>query len=104
MEDCLNFHYLATFVINELKKSVWQEKVCLMLRTCKNVIYLTTITTGPGFLCEFVRLSLKTCSVYHEKLSIQVVNGISSQIFNNYFSASDRRLSEAVSVYGMKVA
>ena len=23
--------------------------------------YLTTITTGPGFLQEFVRLSLKTC-------------------------------------------
>ena len=50
--------------------------------------YLTTITTGPGFLGKFVRLSLKTCSLYHEKLFIQVVNDISSQVFNNFFSAS----------------
>ena len=56
--------------------------------------HLTTITTGPGFLWEFVRLSLKTCSLYHEKLFIQVVNDISSQVFNNFFSASD--IMEAV--------
>ena len=55
---------------------------------------LTTITTGPGFLWDFVRLSLKTCSFYHEKLFIQVVNDISSQVFNNFFSASD--IMEAV--------
>ena len=55
---------------------------------------LTTITTGPGFLGKFVRLSLKTCSLYHEKLFIQVVNDISSQVFNNFFSASD--IMEAV--------
>ena len=56
--------------------------------------HLTTITTGPGFLGNFVRLSLKTCSRYHEKLFIQVVNDISSQVFNNFFSASD--IMEAV--------
>ena len=56
--------------------------------------YLTTITTGPGFLGNFVRLSLKTCSLYHEKLFIQVVNDITSQVFNNFFSASD--IMEAV--------
>ena len=54
-----------------------------------HLCYLTTITTGPGFLWEFVRLSLKTCSLYHEKLFIQVVNDISTQVFNNFFSASD---------------
>ena len=53
------------------------------------VLNLTTITTGPGFLWEFVRLSLKTCSLYHENLFIQVVNDISSQVFNSFFSASD---------------
>ena len=55
---------------------------------------LTTITTGPGFLGDFVLLLLKTCSLYHEKLFIQVVNDISSQVFNNFFSASD--IMEAV--------
>ena len=33
--------------------------------------YLTTIPVEPGFLWHFVRLSLKTCSLYHEKLFIQ---------------------------------
>ena len=55
------------------------------------VTYLTTIT---GFLWEFIHLSLKTCSLYHEKLFIQVVNDISNQVFNNFFSASD--IKEAV--------
>ena len=53
------------------------------------MFYLTTITTGPGFLGNFVLLLLKTCSLYHEKLFIQDVNDISSQVFNNFFSASD---------------
>ena len=56
--------------------------------------HLTTITTGPGFLWDFVLLLLKTCSLYHEKLFIQDVNDISSQVFNNFFSASD--IMEAV--------
>ena len=56
--------------------------------------HLTTITTEPGFLGNFVLLLLKTCSLYHEKLFIQVVNDISSQVFNNFFSASD--IMEAV--------
>ena len=50
---------------------------------------LTTISTELGYLWEFVRLSLKTCSFYHEKLFIQVVNDIRTQVFNNFFSASD---------------
>ena len=52
-------------------------------------LHLTTISTELGFLGKFVRLSLKPCSLYHEKLFIQVVNDISSQVFNNFFSASD---------------
>ena len=56
--------------------------------------YLTTISTDFGFLWDFVPLSLKTCSLYHEKLFIQVVNDISTQVFNNFFSASD--IMEAV--------
>ena len=56
--------------------------------------YLTTITTRPGFLGNFVLLLLKTCSLYHEKLFIHVVNDISSQVFNNFSSASD--IMEAV--------
>ena len=59
--------------------------------TCDN---LTTITTGPGFLGKFVLLLFKTCSLFHEKLFIQVVNDISSQVFDNFFSASD--IMEAV--------
>ena len=56
--------------------------------------YLTTITTGPEFLGKFVLLLLKTCSLFHEKLFIQVVNDNTSQVFNNFFSASD--IMEAV--------
>ena len=55
---------------------------------------LTTISTELGFLGDFVLLLLKTCSLYHEKLFIQDVNDISSQVFNNFFSASD--IMEAV--------
>ena len=68
--------------------------------------YLTTIPVEPGFLWHFVRLSLKTCSLYHEKLFIQKFKDISSQVLNNFFSASD--IMEAVrgrfGFYGMKVA
>ena len=55
---------------------------------------LTTIPVEPGFLWDFVFLSLKTCSLYHEKLFIQKVQVISSQVLNNFFSASD--IMEAV--------
>ena len=51
--------------------------------------HLNTISVELEFLWDFVLLSLKTCSVYHEKLFIQVVNDISSQVFNNFISASD---------------
>ena len=50
---------------------------------------LTTITVELGFLGDFVLLLLKTCSLYHEKLFIQKFNDISSQVFNNFSSASD---------------
>ena len=70
--------------------------MCSMISLLKQYFgwYLTTITTGPGFLWDFVLLLLKTCSLYHEKLFIKVVNDISTQVFNNFFSASD--LMEAV--------
>ena len=50
--------------------------------------HLTTITVELGFLGDLVLL-LKTCSLYHEKLFIQKVNDISSQVVNNFFSDSD---------------
>ena len=57
-------------------------------------IHNASITVELGFLGKFVLLSLKTCTLYHEKLFIQKVNDISSQVFNNFFSASD--IMEAV--------
>ena len=65
-----------------------------LLSDLRNRENLTTISLELGFLWDFVRLLLKTCSLYHEKLFIQVVNDISSQVFNNFFSASD--IMEAV--------
>ena len=53
------------------------------------LIHLTTISVELGFLWDFVILSLKTCSLYHEKLFILEINDISSQVSNNFFSASD---------------
>jgi hypothetical protein len=38
---------------------------------------LSTIPVEPGFLWDFVFLSLKTCSLYHEKLFIQKFKVIS---------------------------
>ena len=69
----------------------WQDKSLLICVGKVNAIYfnLTTISTELGFLGNFVLLLLKTCSLYHEKLFIRVVNDISSQVFNNFFSASD---------------
>ena len=53
-------------------------------------VYLTTITVKLGFLVDFVRLLLlKTCSLYHEKLFIQKVIDMSTQVLNNFFSTSD---------------
>ena len=70
-----------------------------MCRIIKIKAYLTTITVELGFLGDFVLLLLKTCSLYHEKLFIQKVNDISSQVFNNFFQPLiSWRLSEAVSV------
>ena len=61
----------------------------LLFCVANNYYYLTTISTELGFLGDFVLLLLKTCSLYHEKRFIQVVNDISSQVFNYFFSASD---------------
>ena len=61
--------------------------------------HLTTISVELGFLWDFVLLSLKTCSLYHEKLFIQKFKDISSQVLNNFFQPlKSWRLSEAVSV------
>jgi hypothetical protein len=49
--------------------------------------HLTTIPVEPGFLR--VLLSLKTCSLYHEKLFIPKFKVKNSQVLNNFFSASD---------------
>ena len=59
--------------------------------TCE---YLTTISTEPKILWEFGLQKLKTCSLYHENLFIQKVKVISTQVLNNFFSASD--IMEAV--------
>ena len=59
--------------------------------TLTALVHLTTIPVELGFLWDFVLLLLKTC---HEKLFIQKVNDVSSQVFNNFFSASD--IMEAV--------
>ena len=56
--------------------------------------YLTTISTEPKILWEFGLQKLKTCSLYHENLFIQKVKVISTQVLNNFFSASD--IMEAV--------
>ena len=68
--------------------------IYLKLIQVHNFKSMTTITLELGFLGDFVLLLLKTCSLYHEKLFIQKVNDISSQVFNNFFSASD--IMEAV--------
>ena len=53
--------------------------------------HLTTIHIELGFLRHFELFKLKTCSLYHENLFIQKLQGISSQVVNNCFSASDVR-------------
>ena len=58
-------------------------------------IYLTTISVEIRFLGDFELLSLKTCSLHHEKLFKQEFKDISSQVLNNFFSASDIRLRVA---------
>ena len=55
---------------------------------------LTTMPVEPGFLWDFVLLSLKTCSLYHEKLFLQKFKVISSQVLNNISFCSD--IMEAV--------
>ena len=58
--------------------------------------HLTTIPVEMGFLWDFVPLKLKTCSLYRDNLCIQKFKVISSQVLNNFFSASD--IMEAVSI------
>ena len=55
---------------------------------------LTTISTEPKILWEFGLQKLKTYSLYHENLFIQKVKVLSTQVLNNFFSASD--IMEAV--------
>ena len=82
-------------------RQLWQLKNISWVKNRSSVITpksssknLTTISIELEFLWDFVHLSLKTCSLYHEKLFIQVVKDISSQVFNKFFSASD--IMEAV--------
>ena len=53
------------------------------------IAYLTTISVGLRFLSDFELLSVKNCSLYHEKLFIQEFKDISSQVLNKKISASD---------------
>ena len=63
------------------------------------VVNITTIPVEQKILTKFGLLKLKTCSLYHEILFIQKVKVISTQVLNNFFSASKSwRLSEAVSI------
>ena len=80
---------LNFFKTHNLKLSMFDNKS----KSC-NTKHLTTIFIELEFLWDFVRLSLITCSLYHEKLFLQEVNDISTQVFNNFFSASD--IMEAV--------
>ena len=82
-------------------RQLWQLKNISWVKNRSSVITpksssknLTTISIELEFLWDFVRLSLKTCSLYYEKLFIQEVNDISIQVFNIFFSASD--IMEAV--------
>ena len=50
---------------------------------------LTTISVEQKILGQFGLLKLKTCSLYHENLFIQKVKVISTQVLDNFFSASD---------------
>ena len=43
------------------------------------IAYLTTISVGLRFLSDFELLSVKNCSLYHEKLFIQKFKDISKQ-------------------------
>ena len=43
------------------------------------IAYLTTISVGLRFLSDFELLSVKNCSLYHEKLFIQEFKDISKQ-------------------------
>ena len=71
------------------------NNIRLIHATSKSTYYnLTTISTEPKILWEFGLQKLKTCSLYHENLFIQKVKVISTQVLNNFFSASD--IMEAV--------
>ena len=60
----------------------------------QKIVHLTTISTEPKILWELGLQKLKTCSLYHENIFIQKVKVISTQVLNNFFSASD--IMEAV--------
>ena len=58
-----------------IKKLQWVQimsKVVFAFIYFSFCLHLTTISVELGFLWDFVHLSLKTCSLYHEKLFIQV--------------------------------
>jgi hypothetical protein len=50
--------------------------------------YINSIPVELGFLWDFEVLKFKTCPLYHEKLFIHKFKVLSSQVLNNFFSAS----------------
>ena len=81
----MSFLYSQNTIIEEIPQPYWHYS---------SFSNLTTIPVEPEFLWPFVLLSLKTCSLYHEKLFIQKFKVIGSQVLNNFLSASD--IMEAV--------
>jgi hypothetical protein len=61
-------------IFNALHRTMLNLFVIIILSCINLLMYCENLTTIPvelGFLWHFVLLSLKTCSLYHEKLFIQ---------------------------------
>ena len=81
--------FLENYFLSIRPQVVENFQVWFMKFSNEEYKYLTTITVELGFLWDFVLFKLKTCSLYHENLFIQKFKVISSQVLNNFFSASD---------------
>ena len=64
------------------------QKFLLLLYLAK-IRYLTTITTVVGIQVLFVPSKLKICQLYHEKLLLQKVDDMYTQVLTYVFTASD---------------
>ena len=76
---------LSSLDLTHLKEQVVFKKIIWRISTFNQTFEsnLATIPVEPGFLWDFGLLSLKTCSLYHDKLFIQKFKVISSQVLNN---------------------